>query len=196
MRPINETIRQKILDSALALLRDKAPDSVGMREIAAKAGITATTIYYYYGDKALLFEATKLRLLDAMQGEVIAAAKDARTPMEAIRAGLEAFAAWCLAHPREACLVMGELPANTGAAGPELEAYYRAFAAGTDALDAAVREGSARSESPTLDMACMIQAVWGAVQGFLAKRVPVEYWDKPDALIGRMIDLLLGAVRA
>jgi outer membrane protein len=52
--------RQRILDAALALMAEKGPDAVSMREISAKLKITKPVLYYYYKDKDELIKATFL----------------------------------------------------------------------------------------------------------------------------------------
>lgn len=46
-----EKVRGKILDTALAIIIDEGFDSLSVRKIAARLGITATTIYNYYKNK-------------------------------------------------------------------------------------------------------------------------------------------------
>lgn len=43
--------KTKILDSALELFHARGYDSVGVQEIAEKAGVTKPTLYYYFGNK-------------------------------------------------------------------------------------------------------------------------------------------------
>ena len=47
--------RQKILDAALKLFVEKSYESVGIREIAKKAGVNSSLISYYFGGKANLY---------------------------------------------------------------------------------------------------------------------------------------------
>ncbi|MDA8242779.1 MAG: TolC family protein [Elusimicrobia bacterium] len=50
--------RRRILDAALALMAEKGPDAVSMREISAKLRITKPVLYYYFRDKEALIRAT------------------------------------------------------------------------------------------------------------------------------------------
>lgn len=47
--------KQRILDAALALIKEKGIENITMREIAAKAGLTTGAIYYSYKNKDELF---------------------------------------------------------------------------------------------------------------------------------------------
>lgn len=55
MRKPNTALLEKIKEAAAELLKDKEPSEIGMRDIAAKCGITAANIYHYYKDKTELF---------------------------------------------------------------------------------------------------------------------------------------------
>ncbi|MDO8804735.1 MAG: TolC family protein [Elusimicrobiota bacterium] len=49
--------RQRILETASALMAEKGPDGVSMREISAKLKITKPVLYYYFKDKDELIKA-------------------------------------------------------------------------------------------------------------------------------------------
>lgn len=50
--------RQRILETASALMAEKGPDGVSMREISAKLKITKPVLYYYFKDKDELIKAS------------------------------------------------------------------------------------------------------------------------------------------
>lgn len=50
--------RQRILETASALMAEKGPDGVSMREISAKLRITKPVLYYYFKDKDALIRAS------------------------------------------------------------------------------------------------------------------------------------------
>lgn len=49
--------REAILDAALALLREQGIAKLTSREIAARAGVSDASVYYYFGDRAGLLRA-------------------------------------------------------------------------------------------------------------------------------------------
>ena len=49
--------RQRILETASAMMAEKGPDTVSMREISAKLNITKPVLYYYFKDKDELIRA-------------------------------------------------------------------------------------------------------------------------------------------
>ena len=56
MRKANPEVLNKIKNAAKELLSEKTASEIGMRDIAAKCGITAANIYHYYKNKDDLFK--------------------------------------------------------------------------------------------------------------------------------------------
>ena len=57
-RPANPKLVNELLNITRDLIIARGARNVTMREIAGLAGVTPTTIHYYFGDKRGLFEAT------------------------------------------------------------------------------------------------------------------------------------------
>ena len=55
MRLPNKELENQILLAAIDLLMEKEPAEIGMRDVAKKCGVSATSIYNYYKDKNELF---------------------------------------------------------------------------------------------------------------------------------------------
>lgn len=53
---------EHIVDHALELLREEGMDKLSMRRLAARVGVRAPTLYYYFPDKAALMAAMMERL--------------------------------------------------------------------------------------------------------------------------------------
>ena len=56
LRKANPEVLNRIKNAAKELLAEKTPSEIGMRDIAAKSGITAANIYHYYKNKNDLFK--------------------------------------------------------------------------------------------------------------------------------------------
>jgi AcrR family transcriptional regulator len=64
-----ETTRDRLLDAAIAVFREKGYDGAGVQEIARRAGLTTGAIYANFRGKAdLLFEAIGARSADELDG--------------------------------------------------------------------------------------------------------------------------------
>ena len=82
-----EETRERILDSALELFRERGFDETTMRDIAADAGVATGAAYYYFRSKEDLVMAFYIRTADearAMWPEVIDRSRDLRKRIRAI----------------------------------------------------------------------------------------------------------------
>ncbi|MEU6512362.1 helix-turn-helix domain-containing protein [Streptomyces sp. NPDC046942] len=83
---------QRLMRAALDLFTEKGYDATTVNEIADRAGLTKTTFFRHFSDKReVLFAGQDIhgRLLV----QAIHAAPDSATPLEAVRAALDALAA-------------------------------------------------------------------------------------------------------
>jgi AcrR family transcriptional regulator len=60
-------VRERLIDAAITLGTARGLDAIGIREIAAEAGVTPGMIAYYFGDKGGLYEA----MLDRVYQQVL-----------------------------------------------------------------------------------------------------------------------------
>ena len=64
-------VRQRLVEAAIALARERGFQAIGVRQIASAAGVTPGMIAYYFGDKRglyeAMFEATYQRLVERMR---------------------------------------------------------------------------------------------------------------------------------
>jgi AcrR family transcriptional regulator len=195
-RPKNPEIRDAILAAALAELEKTGPEAVTMRRVAGRAGITATTIYYYYKNRDELFEAVKFRYLDDLASRLIGAESKTASYTRRIRAFMRGFADWCFDNPGPARLVMARLPADLSPSAEKLPRYYRANAAARELLAGAVESGELGSRDLELDVAVGLGALWGTVQLTLDHRFDPSLWGSGKAVVDRAIDVFLSGLSA
>ena len=82
-----EETRERILDSALKLFREKGFDETTMRDIAAEAGVATGAAYYYFRSKEELVMAFYVRTADearALWPEVIGESRDVKKRIRAV----------------------------------------------------------------------------------------------------------------
>lgn len=82
-----EETRERILDSALKLFREKGFDETTMRDIAAEASVATGAAYYYFRSKEALVMAFYVRTADearALWPEVIGESRDLKKRIRAI----------------------------------------------------------------------------------------------------------------
>jgi AcrR family transcriptional regulator len=107
--------RASLIAAATRLFTERGYDAVGTEEIVRAAGVTRGALYHHFGGKAELLEAVYERL-EAESTERVARVvlgSDLESPLEAMRAGIEAFLDEC-AKPELQRIALHDAPAVLG----------------------------------------------------------------------------------
>jgi AcrR family transcriptional regulator len=90
--------RQRILDSAADLIAESGIEGTSIREICAAAGVTAPTVYHYFGDKSGLLDAV---VTDGFERYLAEKRRRRPTadPVEDLRQGWRGHVEFGLRHP-------------------------------------------------------------------------------------------------
>lgn len=195
-RPRNTVIESRILSTALEELSRLMPEHVTMRGVAEKAGITATTIYYYFKSREDLFEAVKFLCIEELAARMMERDPGGTDFIPRLRSLMRAFADWCFGNPERARLVMARLPADLSPSPEALPRYYLAHRVARELFAGAVKAGELESDDVDLDLAVAESALWGAVQLSLDHRLDPSLWEAGGPVVDRAIDLILKRHRA
>jgi AcrR family transcriptional regulator len=112
----SEATRRAILDAAETLLAAGGETGLSIRELCARVGVTAPTIYHHFGDKRALVD----RVVDECFAEFDAALAHRRPPadpVEALRWAFDRYVEYGLAHPTHYRLMFQRAGARKTAAG-------------------------------------------------------------------------------
>lgn len=173
--------KRAILDAATALFAEAGAEDVSMRQVAAAAGYTATTIYNYFDDKVDLlhhvvldgFGAFGSRLREAAEGEEGAAERYVAIGLAYVRFALE--------HPYHYRLMFIEEPDLLGREAPEgyvppIESFR--------VLERVVAEGVEAGVLPAhVDPSVLAMATWTQVHGVASLAIATAQLDEDDALV-------------
>jgi AcrR family transcriptional regulator len=110
-----ESTRGALISAARRLFTERGYEEVGTEEIVRAAGVTRGALYHHFGGKAQLLEAVYERL-EAESTERVARivlGSDLESPLEAMRAGVEAFLDEC-AKPELQRIALHDAPAVLG----------------------------------------------------------------------------------
>lgn len=166
----DETTHQRVLRAAVTLFAERGFHGTGIRDLAAAAGLTTSTLYHYMGTKDDL-------LVEIMQG-TIAPLRDAALTIRAEIADpatalctIVEHHVWAHASDRLATLVADtELRALSGdrlkqvlVVRDEYEGLWRA------AVDAGVQNGAFATSSPPLAARALLQMATGVSHWFSPK---------------------------
>ena len=89
-----ENLRQVILDTATILFVDRGYHGIGMREIAADAGVSKALLYYHFQNKEDLFLAILTESLEKIGDLVRLAQQPGKTTRQQIEIVFMGMAAW------------------------------------------------------------------------------------------------------
>jgi len=194
MRKPNTEIKKMIKEKTLALLMEKNPEQIGMREIASSCQITATNIYHYYKDKDRLFQEISLDCLYELNEGLTQAAEKGKTLRKKIQNAIEAYRDWCFENPRRALLVMSGIKSADDASPEVIEEYYVCNRTGEKLLKEAIKKGLAKSSNPRLDVSILVSGLWGCIESVLLKKSEADYWEKGNAYTARFIKLWINSI--
>lgn len=91
---------EALLDAAAELLRDREPEDVTVRDLAAVAGVPTGTLYQFFDDKDAVLQALAVRFLAAMPGVLDGAPAAGRGDWaDTVGRVVDAYAAMVRGHP-------------------------------------------------------------------------------------------------
>ena len=192
-RPPNPELVDALLRITTDLIIEKGPRNVTLREIAGLAGVTPTTIHYYFDDKRGLFEATKLRAVAELDAAVDASVDASADAVAQLRQLATAFVGWSVANPHGFALVFDALPPRTEQSEVLTRQYYATF----ERLQAIFARGMERGELACGDAdaraAVGFATLFGLSHLYIKKRLPRQYWDDPTPLVEDAMGVFLSS---
>lgn len=94
-----EEMRGRILDTALDIIIDQGFDSLSVRKIASKIGVTATTIYNYYKNKDELNLMIRMRGFSVLHDLLLRRAKPFDVPEDRVIAMIRGYVEFGISYP-------------------------------------------------------------------------------------------------
>ncbi len=156
-----QATREALIDAARTLFTERGYDDVGTEEIVRAAGVTRGALYHHFGGKR---EPARGRLrtdrggVDRARRPGRLAARSCDSPLEAMRAGIEAFLDEC-AKPELRQIALHDAPAVLG-----WERWREIGAAnGLGLIEASLRRRSRRARSATLPVKPLAHLLMGAL---------------------------------
>lgn len=172
-------------------IQNKGIEGVTVRLIAKRAGITPTTIYYYYRNKEELFDKIKFNVTRQLDDFIFAGLNQTDAPEQQLRDLIEAFIKWSLANPRLLDLVFDTLPPKINLTQAEMTELYQINFKITKLLESIEKPKNALTTDVKVNATVFIGLTYGVVKLFLNKRVFPEHWEDITPLKDRMIEIIL-----
>jgi len=111
--------KAKIIKEAKILFSKNAFDATTVDEVAQESNVNKALIYYYFKNKAGLYEVVMSQLFDSIYTEVIQSKKCCESVTAELRAFIETYAGYAEKHPYFPALLLREL-SDSGAHLPEM----------------------------------------------------------------------------
>ena len=114
-----EATKARIIEEAIMLFSKNGFDATTVDEIAKESDVNKALIYYYFKNKAGLYEEVMSQLFDSIYSKVIESEKCCESVTAELRAFIQTYADYAQKHPYFPALLLRELSDN-GAHLPEM----------------------------------------------------------------------------
>jgi AcrR family transcriptional regulator len=189
--------RHAILAAAKEIFLAEGYEATTMRRIADALGVTPTTLYLHFPDKAALLTEICNDSFAQLAAE-FARPEIVQAPApETLRRLLDVYVGFGLAHPREyRLLFMTELPPHVGGHRPRpergdasLDNGQLAFATLETLVRRLVADGAFRDSDPV----AMAEAIWAAAHGLVSLLIAMPHfpWSDRPGLVQSVLEMVL-----
>jgi len=193
-RPANPKLVNELLNITADLIIAKGARNVTMREIAGLAGVTPTTIHYYFGDKRGLFEAARLRAIAELDAAVDASIDASAEAVTQLRQVATAFFGWSRANPQGFALVFDALPSMVEPTEQSTRQYYATLVRLQEILQGGLERGELDCHDAQARAAVGFATLFGLADLYIDKRLPPRYLADPAALVEEALLVFLGSL--
>lgn len=180
-------VRNGILEEAERLLSERGGSGFSMRELAARCGCTAPTIYHYFRDKSGLIATVLEARIERLVRELRALpASDG--PVATLCSRAAAFALFGMRHPGHYQLLVAQV--GDGSANTPATDELRRLSTES------VQDLVARGDLPASEQEVLRQGIWSLIHGFILLRTarPDEEWE-PQLLARSLEAMIRGSLR-
>jgi AcrR family transcriptional regulator len=195
-RPPNPQLIKLIQNIVAEEIQVKGIEGVTVRLVAERAGISATTIYYYFKNKEELFDKLKFSVARELDEYIFNRISRKDSPEKQFRELIDAFIDWSVAHPKLLDLVFDTLPPKTNLTEDEMAQLYHTQNMIIELIEQAAAKNGVSLENVKADSSIFIGLAYGVVKLFLNKRFLPEYWEDITPLKEKMYDFLIASLKS
>ena len=171
-------LRGEVLHAAMDLLRETgSEESVSLRAVAARVGVSVPSIYLHFADKQTLLDAVCEEVFEALHVAMKEASADAPDAFEALRQQGIAYVKFAIANPEHYRIVMMSGPSQHD---PADEIASGAFGHVLNSVTACIGLGVLEGDPVELSM-----QLWAGVHGIASLRIakPLFPWPPLEQFV-------------
>jgi len=188
-RPANPDLKNKIRNIAIHEINRKGYTNINMRDISKKAGITPTTIYYYYKNKDDLFLDIKKVSMDKMDEYAFSKIKSTDNPIKKLESLMDSFIDWCLDNPKISRLIFDQLP-NKIDDSLYSKSYYKAI----EIIEEGKADGYFFVKESELDVTVATSSMYGLVLILLSEAYHPKFKNRKNELKKYLIKMFISNI--
>jgi len=152
-------LKKALLDAGEAILSQKGPEGISLREIARTCNVSQTAPYRHFANKNALLSAIADRAFEEFGNKLRVAGKNQSNPSAKLRKLGEAYVDYGLTYPHRLRLMFGRDRAVAGDRDKPSVTENSAFSQLEDTVTELLREDPASVKTTTI-------AAWSLVHGF------------------------------
>ena len=190
-RPKNPQLIEQIQNIVIKEVSRKGANNITMREIADRAGITPTTIYYYFENKDALFESIKFDIIDGLDRHLESSVDPKDPPKKRLIDIMRSFIRWNIENPNLSDLIFEVLPPQLELTEEKVKRYYKSTLRVIEIIDEAREAGELMNADAPMDTALGTAYMYGLAKLHRESRLAPEFWDNIGPMIDRMLDMFI-----
>lgn len=194
-RPPNPQLIQVIQNIVAEEIQARGTQGVSVRLIAERAGITPTTIYYYFKNKEELFDKIKFNVTHELDEYIFNRLNREDSPEKQFRDLVDAFIEWSITHPKLLDLVFDALPPKTDLTPEEMTDLYQTQYKIIELMENTAAKNGTRVTNVKIDSSIFIGLAYGVVKLYLNKRFLPEYWEDITPLKEKMTEIIFNTLK-
>lgn len=191
MTATGQTTASRILDAARALIARRGYGNFSYADVSAAIDLHKASIHHHFPVKSSLAQAVVEHSREIFNADMAALAADGATPLDQLRAYLDAWNRSQVQDPQTFCVagMMGaEVPFLAADAATAVGGYFDSILAWAEGLLAA---GQAAGQfqlvgTPRDEAATLVSIVYGALLVARATRNPAHFRQVSDAAVSRL----------
>lgn len=189
-RPSNPELKGKIKKIAAEEITKKGYENINMREIARRASVTPTTIYYYYKNKDDLFDEIKKDAMDIMDSYILSKIIESDKPTKQLETVMNAFMDWSLSNPGLARFVFDKLPNKIDDA-----LYSKSYYKSVEIIEKGKKTGEFGTKESELDVTIGTSSMFGLALLIISGAYHPKYKKRIPDLKKRLIEMFVNQIR-